>query len=270
MAYYPRTQPKRPWFNRVRLIIVIAILIALGWGLTRLTYRLLHLKALSVQQVRITGSSPKRQIEIQKISEDLSLGQPLLWFNAEPLMNALMEKSWIKSVNLSKDPPDRLVIIIEDKEAYLWMVNSQGTYLVSEGGLLIDELNSSNGSKALPVVSDANLQNRASLARMCQVAKTIKIQQPEFFDLIEEMHWDDQGPVLYLQDFQVPVKLDERDPIGNIPNFQSVFTSQLSTPEERSAIEGVNLRFKNQVILTLKNKIGVPTIIDGDQLPRKR
>lgn len=48
-------------------------------------------------------------------------------------MNALMEKSWIKSVNLSKDPPDRLVIIIEDKEAYLWMVNSQGTYLVGEG-----------------------------------------------------------------------------------------------------------------------------------------
>lgn len=84
------------------------------------------------------------------------------------------------------------------------------------------------------------------------------------------MYWDDQGPILYLQDFQAPVKLDGRDPIANIPNFQSVFTSQLSTPEERAAIEGVNLRFKNQVILTLKNKIGVPTIIDGDQLPPKR
>lgn len=270
MAYYPRTQPKRPWFNRVRFLIVIVIVIALGWGLTRFTYRLLHLKALSVQEVRITGCTPRRQVEIQRISEDLSLGQPLLWFNAEPLMKALMEKTWIKSVNLSKDPPDRLVIIIEEKEAYLWMVNSQGIYLVSEGGVLMDELNSSNGSKALPVVSDARLQNRASLARMSQVAKTIKMQQPEFFDLIEEMYWDDQGPILYLQDFQAPVKLDARDPIANIPNFQSVFTSQLSTPEERAAIEGVNLRFKNQVILTLKNKIGVPTIIDGDQLPPKR
>ncbi|MFM8234315.1 MAG: cell division protein FtsQ/DivIB [Holophagaceae bacterium] len=270
MAYYPRTQPKRPWFNRVRLILVIVIVLTLAWGLSRLTYRLLHLKALSVQEVRITGCSPKRQVEIQKLSEDLSLGQPLLWFNAEPLMKALMDKPWIQSINLSKDPPDRLVVIVDEKEPYLWMVNAQGVYLVSEGGILMDELNSTNGLKPLPIVSDTNLQNPASLARLCRVAKSIKSQQPEFFDLIEEFHWDDQGPVLYLQDFQAPIKLDERDPLVNIPNFQSVFTSQLSTPAERAGVETVNLRFKNQVILTLKNKTGVPTIIDGDLLPRKR
>ncbi len=270
MAYYPRTQPKRPWFNRVRLTLVLIILVALGWGLVRFTYKLLHLEALSVREIRITGCSPKRQVEIQKLSEDLSLGQPLLWFTAEPLMNVLMEKTWIKSVNLSKDPPDRLVIIIKEKDAYLWMVNTQGTYLVSEDGLLIDELNNSNGLEALPVVSKATLQNRPFLARMGRVAKIIKAQQPEFYSLIDEMDWDDQGPVLYLEDFSVPLKLDERDPTGNIANFQTVFTSQLSTSEERLAIEGVNLRFKNQVILSLKDKIAVPTIIDGDELVRKR
>lgn len=269
MAYLPKTQPRRPW-RRPVLALLMLVLVAGGISLVvSLGKSFLRWKTLSVQYVVLTGSSASHQEALQRITEKYSLGQPLFWFDDGLLLESLYAQSWVKEVTLSKDPPNRLLVHIVEKEPLLWVATREGVFLVGDGGFKIEEVSLQSIDRSLPVISNVALHTQPMLSKLAKIARTLKEEQEDFFNIITEMDYAG-GPVVYLENFNAPIKLAEEAPARNIPNFQAIYTSELPTPIEREGVQAVNLRISNKVILTMKNSGTGSQVIDGTSLRRKQ
>ncbi|MBK8574064.1 MAG: FtsQ-type POTRA domain-containing protein [Holophagaceae bacterium] len=93
----PRTRPKRPWLPWARAGISVAVIALAGWGLMELGTRYLGLQKLVIEQVNVSGCRGERQAEVQKLAEQLVLGKPLFWVDAEDLRARIEAKRWVQA-----------------------------------------------------------------------------------------------------------------------------------------------------------------------------
>ena len=246
MPMLPRTRPKRPWFPWVRAGITVAVLGVAGWGLLELGTRYLGLQKLTIEQVGVSGCRGERQAEIQALAEKLVLGKPLFWVDAEDLRARIEAKRWVRGLQIRKDPPDRLSLVVEERRPVLWLVRSNGVFLVSDDGILLDRVNMANLSP-IPVVVDPASQTDHGLARLVSTARTLREKQQGFYERITELRDSSKGPVAFIEGLPAPIYLSRQDVTKNVPNFQGLFLDRLSQRPDLDRLRYIDLRWDDEV-----------------------
>jgi hypothetical protein len=242
----PRTRPKRPWLPWARAGITVAVLGGVAWGVMEFGARYLGLQKLTIEQVNVSGCRGERHAEIQALAEGLVLGKPLFWVDAEDLRARIEAKRWVRSLQIRKDPPDRLSLVLEERNPVLWLVRSNGVFLVSDDGILLDRVNQAN-LNPIPVVVDPASQTDQGLARLVSVARALREKQQGFYDRVTELRWSQKGPVAYIEGLPAPIYLSRQDVTKNVPNFQGLFVDRLSQRPDLARLRYIDLRWDEEV-----------------------
>ena len=246
MAMLPRTRPKRPWLPWVRAALVVLVVAAAGWAVLELGARYLGLQKLVVEQVSVSGCRGERQAEIQRVAEQLVLGKPLFWVDAEELRTRIEARRWVHAVQIRKDPPDRLSLMVEERRPVLWLVRATGVFLVSDDGVLLDRVGPANLSP-IPVVADPASQTDQGLARLVNAARILREKQQAFYERITELRDSPRGPVAYIDGLPAPILLSRNDVTKNVPNFQGLYLDRLSQRPDLDRLRYIDLRWDDEV-----------------------
>jgi len=246
MAMLPRSRTRRPWVPWVRVVLVALLVSGAGYGALELGHRYLGLQKLTIEQVTISGCRGQRLVEAQAIADSLCLGKPLFWFDAEKLRNSLEAQRWVKDLLIRRDPPDRLSLVVEERQPVLWLARPQGVYLVSDDGIVLDRLNQVD-LIPIPVVADPKSQEDAPMVQLIRAATSLRNKQKEFYDRLSELRWSDRGPVAFLEGLEAPIYLCREDATKNIPNFQMLFLNELSKRADIAHLRYVDLRWDEEI-----------------------
>lgn len=246
MALPIRNRPRRPWIPWVKVGLVVGLVAGGIWGILELGQRYLGLQKLSIEQVSVSGCRGERLAEIQKLSEELTLGKPLFWFDAEGLRNAVESRRWVRGLLIRRDPPDRLSLVIEERKPLLWLVLPKGVFLLSDDGILLDRVNQGN-LLPIPVVFGGGNLNDETLVELIRTASAIRDGQGAFYERMSELKWSEKGPVVYLEGLSAPIFLSRHDPVKNIPNFQGLFLDRYANRPEVQQIRYFDLRWDDEV-----------------------
>ncbi len=246
MPMLPRTRPRRPWYPWVRAAVVLVLLGGAGWGVLELGSRYLGLQRFTIEQVAVTGCRGQRQADIQRLAEKLVLHKSLFWFDAEELRNQVEAMRWVRGLQIRKDPPDRLSLVVEERQPVLWLVRPEGVFLVSDDGLLLDRVNAAN-LNPIPVVVDPASQTDQLLAGLINVARTLRDKQPGFYERLNELRWSAKGPVAFIEGLPAPIYLSREDVTKNVPNFQGLFVDRLAKRPDLDQLRYIDLRWDDEV-----------------------
>lgn len=263
MALSSRTRPPRPWLPWARVLIVAVLVAGAGWGLLELGQRYLGLQRLTIEQVAITGCRGERLAEVQRVAEALCLGKPLFWFDAEKLRRNLEERRWVKGLIIRRDPPDRLSLVLEERQPLLWLARSTGVFLLADDGIVLDKVNQSN-LLPIPVVADPKSQTDESIVALIRAAAVLRDRQKDFYARISELRWSARGPVAFLEGLQAPIYLSKKDPAKNIPDFQATYLECYAKKPELARVRYFDLRWDGDVVVG-DLEIAVPPRAVGDK-----
>lgn len=242
----PRTRVRRPWMPWVRVGLVTVFVLGAGYVALELGQRYLGLQKLVIEQVNITGCRSERLAEVQRIADEVCLRKPLFWFDAEELRQRIESRRWVKSLLIRRDPPDRVSLVIEERKPLLWLIRPTGVYLLSDDGIVLDQVNQSN-LEPIPVVADPRSQSDAAIVQLIRAATRLRDRQQAFYNRLTEFRWSDRGPVVYLEGVPAPIYLSRYDATQNIPNFQMLFLNELSKRPDLDQIRYFDLRWEQEV-----------------------
>ena len=262
MPMLPRTRVRRPWMPWVRLGLVAAFVAGAGYAALELGQRYLGLQKLIIEQVSITGCRNERLAQVQRIADEVCKGKPLFWFDAEELRQRIEDQRWVRSLLIRRDPPDRLSLVIEERQPLLWLIRPSGVYLLSDDGIVLDRVNQGNLAP-IPVVADPKSQSDAAMVQLIRAAARLRNEQREFYDRLTELCWSDRGPVAYLEGVPAPIYLSRYDASQNIPNFQMLFLNELSKRPDLAKIRYFDLRWEQEVAVGEPLETTPPTAREG-------
>lgn len=248
MSAPSRTRIRRPWVPWVRVALVELLAGGAVWGALELGHRYLGLQRLVIEQVNVTGCRGERLAEIQALARERVLGKPLFWFDAEGLRQAVENRPWVKGLLIRKDPPDRLSLVVEERQPLLWLARPEGVFLLAEDGVLLDRLAPSNLAP-VPVVADPASQADAALVRLIRAASALRERQGAFYERLAELRWSARGPVAFLENVAAPIYLNRQDPAQNIPNFQALFLEHYAGKPELAQVRYFDLRWGSDVVV---------------------
>ena len=213
-----------PW---AKVGLVLLALAAAGWGALELSQRYFGLQRLTIEQVSVSGCRGERLAQVQAIADEKCLGKPLFLFDIEALRKRVQSLRWVRALVIRKDPPDRLILVVEERKPLVWLVRPKGVFLVSEDGIVMDRVGPGNLAP-LPVVADPRSQEEGSFLGVLRAAKALKERQRDFYDRITELRWSEKGPVAFIEGLDAPVFLSREDPSRNVPNFQALYLSRMA------------------------------------------
>jgi len=246
MPFYRPARPRRPWVPWVRALVVLVMVGGAGWGALELGQRYLGLQKLVIEQVTVTGCRSERLRDVQDLANRLCLGKPLFLFDAEGLRAQVESLRWVRGLTIRKDPPDRLSLVVEERQPLVWLVRPSGVFLVSEDGIVLDRVNAGNLAP-IPVVADPGSQEDKAFLGVLRAARVLHARQREFFDRLTELRWTERGPVVFMEGLNAPIYLSKADPAKNIPNFQGLFLDRLSKSPTLARLRYVDLRWDDEV-----------------------
>lgn len=258
----PQKRVRKPWMPWVKVALVGGLVFAAGWGAMEVGQRYLGLQKLVIEQINISGCQGDRHSEIQRIANQVALGKPLFWFDAERLRQAVERQRWVKGLLIRRDPPDRLSLVVEERKPLLWLARPEGVFLLSDDGILLDRVSAANLSP-IPVVADAQSQEDATLVNLIRAATALREHQRAFYERLAELRWSDRGPVAYLEDLPAPIYLSRLDPTKNIPNFQMLYLNVLSQRPDKNQLRYIDLRWDDEAVVGEPQEDSAPMGKDG-------
>jgi cell division protein FtsQ len=130
----PRRTVKRPrarvkWGRVTLLFGLLASIAILAW-----VY--LYTDTLHVDIIDVEGNSRTEASYLERLS-GLSSTDNLLTFDRGKVISNLMQEPWVKEVRVRKDFPNRVVLVVTEREPLGQVAGETGYYLVDETGFLI-------------------------------------------------------------------------------------------------------------------------------------
>lgn len=241
-----RTRRHHAWLPWAKVGLVLLLVAGAGYGALEIGQKHLGLQRLTIEHISISGTRGERLQQVQRLAEPLCLGKPLFWFDAERLRSDIETLRWVRGLQIRKDPPDRLSLVIEERRPLLWLVRPNGVFLLSDDGIVMDRVSPGTISP-FPVILDSASQSDENLIRLIHAAGSLRDHQKDFYDRLSELRWSDRGPIAYLEGFLVPLYLSKQDVTKNIANFQVLLLDHLQKSSELDQLRYVDLRWDDQI-----------------------
>ena len=236
-----------PW---VRSASTLIILVMAGWGLLEVGQRYFGIQRLVIEQIDITGCQWDRLSQVQQIADELCIGKPLFFFDSDLLQERIESLRWVRACLIRRAPPDRLSIVIAERQPVFMLSTVNGVLLMSEEGIVMDRLDHAYqvASAPIPVIVDPASLNEESILNLIRAARSLKSFQPDFYARLTEMRWSNQGtgfgPTVFLEGLSAPIYLSKDDPSKNIPNFQALYLQIYAREPDLEHVRYFDLRWE--------------------------
>jgi cell division septal protein FtsQ len=259
-----KLKKKSRWKNRaVFLLALISVLSAAVWGTVWAARRLADIRDVHpidrlfvVRSIQVGGVSPGRAADVRgviKKQTNLSLGQ----LDPEKIQEALMRLPWIKEVQLRKEWPDALVVMVMEREPFAWVEDrapvrsEKARYrLVDDDGVEMESLGRpAGGFPLVHLASNVSDPGRTRLKAGIQTLKAFEVSgvEPEALEEAVVEVRDPQDVVLHYKGLSL--RLGFGDPKEQIRRFLFVKQELLARSPE---ISEVDLRFPGRLIVRSK------------------
>ena len=237
---------RKPLLPMVRFCLVLLLVVLAGWGALALGQRYLGIQKLVIEQVNISGCQWDRLSEVQTIADELAIGKPLFFFDADQLQERIESLRWVRATLIRREPPDRLSIVVEERQPLFMLVTANGVLMMSDDGIIMDRVTQANLTP-IPVVAAPDSQDEQTLIKLIQVARVLKARQPDFYARLTELRWTNRGPTVFMEGLQAPIYLAKDAPTKNIPNFQALFLQIYASKPDLSGVGYFDLRWDDQI-----------------------
>ena len=221
--------------------VIIAGLAVLEFG-----QRYLGFQKLVIEDINITGCQWDRLSDVQKIADEIAMGRPLFFFDAGGLQTRIESLRWVKAVLIRREPPDRLSIVIEERQPLFMLVRPDAILLMSDDGIIMERVSQANLTP-IPVVADSASQDEGNLIQLMQAARILKSQQPDFYSRLTELRWSHNWPTVFMEGLSAPIHISKNEPAKNIPSFQALFLQLYANKPDLSDVRYFDLRWDNQI-----------------------
>jgi hypothetical protein len=226
------------------------MVLASGWGALELGQRYLGIQKLVIEQINVSGCQWDRLSEVRDIADENCKGKPLFLFDADQLQTKIESLRWVRAVLIRREPPDRLSIVIEERQPLFMLVTANGVLLMSDDGIIMDRVNQAN-LIPMPVVADPASHNEQTIIKLIQIARVLKAEQPDFYARLTELRWGshgiNNGPTVFMEGLQVPIYLPKDMPTKNIPSFQALFLQLYADKSVLRDVRYFDLCWDNQI-----------------------
>ena len=241
-----------PWRSRFRWGVLSLLLVgtaALLLGANSWKHN------LSVASVVVRGISIVKASEIMTLARVVR-GEPLFDVDLAAVKRRLEQHPYVSSASVQRDTPDRITIVITEREPIAIVLADRSWYLDS-AGVVMPAVRSEHVFD-LPVITGAipavecvpGKRISAPLVREAlDVLNTARTIGDDTFRRISEIHVPAQGELtLYTAEYGIPVLLnggDAGDGLLKLDGFWKGVVSQYGA----QGLQYVDLRFRDQVVV---------------------
>lgn len=210
---------------------------------------------LPLQGVRIAGTRIIPEADIFSLAA-VPMDKQLYDVNLPEIRNRVRRSPYVKNVAVHRDPPDRILIQVEERVPVAVIVASRMLYVDAEG-MLMPVIRSENAFD-LPIISGAadvqpcepgkKLTHPAIREALLLVMVAQQLDDA-LYRRISEVHIASTGDLLlYTADGGVPVAVGRGDITTKLEKF-AAFWSTVVTSRGAQTLASVDLRFADQVVV---------------------
>ena len=261
-AYQRSLQDRGPgWFQRIWhhfWIGSIIVMVLAGLSLTLLIGYLVSLSApfFRLEDVSIQGNRRVSQVELLQ-KGGLEDKVNILALNLREVKKRLEAVPWIKTVNLRRELPNKLVVLVEEREPLSLVLFSRGLYFLDAAGLpfkkadrqetasrpVVTGLQAGDwqeGGRLAPGILQDLLLLKSSLARG---------KDPLYPEKLSEIPVDpDCGYSLYTLDRGVRITLGQEDLKNRLLRLERVWAGLQGRPD-LFQLRGISLQYGQRIVV---------------------
>jgi len=143
---------KRHWQARLRALIVYATLgLALSYAVYRTSSVAAAAHVLRVDRIVVRGNSRLSKGEVLAVLNGLR-GESLVWTDLDRWRKRLLASPWVRDAALRRSLPSTVEVVVSERQPIgIGRINGD-TYLVDEGGAVIDQYGPQYAELDLPIV----------------------------------------------------------------------------------------------------------------------
>jgi len=250
---------RTPWRTRLRWGIMVLLLMgtaALLLGANSWK------RTLNVSSVVVHGTSLVGTPEILAVAQ-VTRGTPLFSLDLGLVKRRLEQHPYVSCASVQRDTPDRITIVITEREPIAVVLASQPVYLDSSGFVL--PAVRSDHVFDLPVITGAvpsadlvpgRRVATAALRWTVLLLNTAREIGEETERRISEVHLQENGDlILYAAEYGIPVIVDTADIAGGLLRLDG-FWKDVVGRYGAQGLQYVDLRFKDQVVVRWSKQPG--------------
>lgn len=247
------TSPDNRQPRKLRHILILAmmgVLVLCAIVGARLWRDDLQVRKVGIEGVRIVPSADifhLAAVPMDRKLYDVSLTE---------IRDRVRRNPYVKDVTVHRDPPDRIVIQVEERAPVAVIAASRMLYVDADG--LILPLMRSDSVFDLPVITGAaDVQqcepgkrlSHSAIREALLVVRAAQLLDEGMYRRISEIHITPSGDLLmYTADTGVPVMLGRGDMTTKLEKFHEFWTI-VATTRGAQALASVDLRFADQVVV---------------------
>ncbi len=222
--------------KRVKILIFLAILFVLGWGITRF---LLTVPYFEVEEVVVQGNN--------RLSNDQILGwanvplkRSIFAVNIRRISRAMVSNSQIKKVEIRRVLPAKLLIIVEERLPFAYLRRGNDFFEVCDDGVIIKKTIDSINLPLIRVAGSFSLEEKLSRE------VNILLMTQELGLTFLEIDIRNRHTLVGTLESGIKVYLGK----GEHLDYLSYLPSLLETYEEKEkGLKYIDIRFNEQIIV---------------------
>lgn len=258
-----RTNRKLSYF--IYLIYVtgaIASISVIGFfGYAAYNYFIFQKKIFTLKKIIILdrNMSRKEKNKIIRIS-GLSKGDNLVGINMKRVSRLIASDMWIKDVTVYKKYPDKIVIILKQRNIFAIIANNGSLYYINRDGYVLGRAGYEKGY-GYPIITGLNADNADSyFDKLKKVLYFIKISKPSVIsNLIGEINIERDGGITVYTDNGLYIKFGIDNYKNKLKTLKKLFYE----------INKIHIKYKNYINLEYKNEAVIEVNSGSRVLPAK-
>ncbi len=200
----------------------LIFLMGISFGLLAAYRWMTNYPFFSLREVQIEGNTRMTYNEVLSLGK-VSLGENTLNMNIRGIESCLRESPWIRSVQISRVLPDKLKIVLDEREPAFWVLRDKEMYYADSRGNIIDKVEPSK-FEAKPML-EIEKNSDAGLELFFNMLQTNAFSGLPFMP--EQASWIRVGPgkllVLHFEKPGITFEIGMDDWSGNVKRLLQVW-----------------------------------------------
>ena len=252
VAFVTEQKPSRRRLGYWLLIPLMASVIAV------FIFSIQWKSSLHIKSIEVVGTRIVSKVEIITIAKS-GIGKNASMYDTdiEKIQETIMASQFIKSAIVTRQMPDKLSIVVEEREPIATLNTGRQIFHVDEDGTLLPYIQSAvpldlpviSGIGGIDQVQVGEIATSNDIYQAIELLKTAQRIDTSLYKFISEINMNAGNDVtLYSVDIGVPIIFGRGDITKKLLMLQS-FWSTIMKSEDPKELRCVDLRFEDQVVV---------------------
>ncbi len=243
MPLHTRPMQKRPR-RFARWVMVATVLGLLVVGIQNAYSSLADSEFFRMARIKVRGNTLMSDADVIAWSQ-LQVGANLFAYDMVSATERLAQQPMIKKALLLREPPETLVIVLEERRPVGLLNTPEGLMGLDASGKIFPL--SPSAQVDVPILTGVGLQRDTWARALAGFVTELQIRTPAFWREVSEIRTDDpHSATVYLVADDLALKMRFENPEQQIRNFRA-YTQAAFLPGQ--ALAYIDLRYRDQVVV---------------------